>query len=94
MSQVNKLFPGFETMPQGRVADRIQLVSDVNWKQVVSENIYAVVPGTHPELGEQAVMVEAFYDSTFWVAGRSPGADEEFFDRSSARVTILPALPL
>lgn len=74
--QVKELFPDFETMPAGRVADQIQLVSEISWKQVISENIYGIVPGTNPELKEQAVMVEAFYDSTAWVAGLSPGADE------------------
>ncbi len=76
VEQVLKLFPGFETMPEGRVADKIQLVSDVNWKEVISENIYCILPGSDPKLAEEAVMVEAFYDSTAWVAGISPGADE------------------
>jgi hypothetical protein len=76
VNQVKELFPGFETKPEGRVADQIQLLSEVNWKQAVAENIYGVIPGSDPELKEQAVMVEAFYDSTAWVPGRSPGADE------------------
>jgi hypothetical protein len=76
LDQVKELFPDFETMPQGRVADQIQLLSETNWKEAVSENIYGIVPGTDPEFKEQALMVEAFYDSTAWVAGRSPGADE------------------
>jgi FtsX-like permease family/Peptidase family M28 len=74
--QAKELFPDFETIPEGRVADQIQLVSDVNWREVISENIYCVIPGSDPKLEEEAVMVEAFYDSTAWVAGRSPGADE------------------
>jgi hypothetical protein len=76
VERIKELFPGFETVPAGRVADHIQLLSEVNWKQVVAENVYSVIPGSDPELKEQAVMVEAFYDSTAWVAGRSPGADE------------------
>jgi hypothetical protein len=74
--QAKELFPDFETMPAGRVAEQIQLVSDVNWQEVISENVYSIVPGSDPKLQEEAVMVEAFYDSTAWVAGRSPGADE------------------
>jgi hypothetical protein len=74
--QAQKLFPDFESMPAGRLAEQIQLVSDVNWKEVVSENIYCIVPGNDPKLKEEAVMVEAFYDSIAWVAGSSPGADE------------------
>lgn len=76
LDQVKGLFPDFETMPGGRLAEQIQLVSDANWKEVGSENIYSIVPGSDPKLKEEAVMVEAFYDSTAWVAGSSPGADE------------------
>jgi hypothetical protein len=76
LKQVQKLFPDFDKMPVGRVAEEIHLISDINWKRVVSENIYAIVPGVDPKLEEQAVMVEAFYDSTAWVPGLSPGADE------------------
>ena len=76
INQVQELFPDFDKKPDGLVAEQIRLLSDVNWERVVSENIYAVIPGTDPKLEEQAVMVEAFYDSTAWVAGLSPGADE------------------
>ena len=77
LDQAEELFPDFETMPEGTsMAEQIQLVSDVNWKEVISENIYSIVPGSDPKLKEEAVLVEAFYDSTAWVAGSSPGADE------------------
>ena len=76
LDQVQELFPDFETRPEGRVADQIQLVSDIKWEAAISENIYCIVPGTGAKLKEEAVMVDAFYDSTAWVAGRSPGADE------------------
>ncbi|MBW2409058.1 MAG: M28 family peptidase, partial [Deltaproteobacteria bacterium] len=76
ISQVKALFPDFEKKPDGLVAEQINLLSEVSWERVVSENVYAVIPGADPKLEEQAVMVEAFYDSTAWVAGLSPGADE------------------
>jgi hypothetical protein len=76
LDQVKALFPDFETIPGGRLAEQIQLVSDATWQAVGAENIYAIVPGSDPKLKEEAVMVEAFYDSTAWVAGSSPGADE------------------
>ena len=76
VDQLQDLFPGFETKPAGRVAENIHLASTINWQNVISQNIYAIVPGTDPKLQEQSVMVEAFYDSTIWVAGLSPGADE------------------
>ncbi len=74
--RLQDLFPGFEAMPAGRVADEVRLASQINWENVVTENVYCIVPGTDPKLQEQSVMVEAFYDSTAWVAGLSPGADE------------------
>jgi len=74
--RVQDLFPGFETKPAGRVAEDIHLASKISWQNVIASNVYGIVPGTDPKLQEQAVMVEAFYDSTVWVAGLSPGADE------------------
>ena len=74
--RLQDLFPGFEAKPAGRVAEDIQLASKISWENVVTQNIYAIVPGTDPKLQEQSVMVEAFYDSTVWIAGLSPGADE------------------
>ena len=76
IDRAQELFPNFESIPQGRVVDQIKLLSDVNWNEVLSENVYAIVPGIDPKLKEEAVLVEAFYDSTAWVAGSSPGADE------------------
>ena len=74
--RLQDIFPGFAAKPGGRVAEDIHLVSQVSWKNVISQNVYAIVPGTDPDIQEQSVMVEAFYDSTVWVGGLSPGADE------------------
>ena len=74
--QLLAMFPGFEDRPGGLVAQEIQLESKISWKNVISENVYAIIPGSDPELQEQSVLVEAFYDSTVWVTGLSPGADE------------------
>ena len=74
--RLQELIPGFETTPAGRVAENVRLTSEIKWEQVISQNIYAIIPGTDPKLQEQAVMVDAFYDSSAWVAGLSPGADE------------------
>jgi len=74
--QLQKLFPDFETRPAGLLAEKIRLESKIGWENVISQNIYAIIPGSDPKLQEQSVMVEAFYDSTAWVSGLSPGADE------------------
>jgi len=76
IDRLETLFPGFETKPAGRLAQDVGLASKISWKNIIAQNIYAIVPGTDPKLQEQSVMVEAFYDSTVWVAGLSPGADE------------------
>jgi len=75
-ARLEELMPGFETAPAGRVADNVSLTSEISWEQAASQNVYAIIPGADSELQEQAVMVSAFYDSTAWVAGLSPGADE------------------
>jgi hypothetical protein len=76
LERLQELMPGFDKTPTGRVADSVRLASDIKWEQVFSQNVYTIIPGTDPKLQEQAVMVEAFYDSSAWVAGLSPGADE------------------
>jgi len=76
LDRLQELIPGFETIPAGRVAENVRLASEIKWEQVISQNIYSIIPGTDPKLQEQAVLVEAFYDSSAWVAGLSPGADE------------------
>ncbi|MFC1815356.1 FtsX-like permease family protein [Thermodesulfobacteriota bacterium] len=76
LKKVRELFGSFESEPQGRVASRIRLFGDAEWQAASAENIYILVPGTDPERQNELVLVEAFYDSTARVAGRSPGADE------------------
>ncbi|WP_247648437.1 FtsX-like permease family protein [Pseudodesulfovibrio sp. zrk46] len=54
----------------------VMLTSQSRWENVRGDNIYCFVEGSDPELSNQTVIVEAFYDSTALVAGDSPGADE------------------
>ncbi|MBW2192157.1 MAG: M28 family peptidase [Deltaproteobacteria bacterium] len=76
VDQARALFGAFETAKAGRVAVEIALFSEITWQTTSSENIYCLVPGSDPELSRELVIVEAFYDSTAMVFGRSPGADE------------------
>jgi hypothetical protein len=71
-----EVFGDFENAPDGRIAADVHLISQIRWQLASSENIYCFVNGTDPKLKERLIMVEAFYDSTATVAGRSPGADE------------------
>jgi cell division protein FtsX len=70
------IFGEFENALEGRVASRIELHSSMRWKTIDAANIYCLIPGTHETLREELVLVESFYDSTAWVYGLSPGADE------------------
>ncbi|MFQ6078932.1 MAG: peptide ABC transporter permease, partial [Thermodesulfobacteriota bacterium] len=76
LSEARELFGSFEDSPKGRVASQVRLTSQIAWQEVTGENIYCLVPGTDPKLREELVIVEAFYDSTAFVFGSSPGADE------------------
>ncbi len=75
-SKAREVFGAFEDSPKGRVASHIRLTSEIEWQEVMGENIYVLVTGTDPKLRKELVIVEAFYDSTAFVFGRSPGADE------------------
>ncbi|MDJ0720978.1 MAG: M28 family peptidase, partial [Desulfobacterales bacterium] len=52
------------------------VTADTRWVDVTAENLFAFIPGRDPALAERVLIVEAFYDSRSYVAGRSPGADE------------------
>jgi hypothetical protein len=76
LSEVRTLFGPFETARRGLLAPRVRLESTGGWERATAENIFALIPGVDPDLKEQLLVVEAFYDSTGLVAGASPGADE------------------
>ncbi len=60
----------------GLEAPSATLAARAAWKPELAENVYVFVEGSDAALRKQAVVVEAFYDSTAFVSGRSPGADE------------------
>ena len=53
-----------------------RLRSSIHWQQVQARNIYALFPGTDEARKGELITVEAFYDSSRFLPGRSPGADE------------------
>ncbi|MFZ7125075.1 MAG: FtsX-like permease family protein [Desulfobacterales bacterium] len=67
-------------MPQpgtpSELAPRIRLVSEILWDDVEVENIYCRIPGTDERLSQEILIVEAFYDSSRFLPGLAPGADE------------------
>ena len=76
LSLARELFSSFESSSSGRVASSVRLQSEIMWQQVTGENIYCLISGTDPKLRGELVVIEAFYDSTALVFGKSPGADE------------------
>ena len=75
-AQAHELFGSYEEAPNGLVSDTVSLSSEIVWKNVLEKNIYCLIEGQDPTLSKELVIVEAFYDSTVHVAGKSPGADE------------------
>ena len=75
LSRLRELFGRFEDAPGDFLANRMRLTSDISWQEVTGKNIYCLIPGVQPDRQEELIIVEAFYDSTALVAGRSPGAD-------------------
>jgi len=54
---------------------RVRLKARMDWEQRTSWNIWGVVPGTDPELKDELVAVEAYYDGTSVVPGLNPSAE-------------------
>jgi len=74
--KLKEMFGNFDTAPKGFVSPRIRLVSKMFWENTEGENIYGLIQGSNPGLSEELIIIEAFYDSTAWIPGQSPGADE------------------
>ncbi len=75
-AQARELFGDYTTMVDGLVSDQAAISSQTVWRNATEKNIYCIIEGADPELAEELVIIEAFYDSTAYVRGRSPGADE------------------
>jgi hypothetical protein len=75
-AQAIELFGAYRQAPNGLVRDEVSLRAQIVWKNVLEKNIYTLIEGQDPALSGELVIVEAFFDSTAHVAGRSPGADE------------------
>ncbi|MDH3330591.1 MAG: M28 family metallopeptidase, partial [Desulfobulbaceae bacterium] len=54
----------------------VRLETVIEWVEAKAQNIYALYPGTKEELQNQLIIVEAFYDSSTFIPGHSPGAEE------------------
>jgi hypothetical protein len=73
---LNQLTSNSASGPEALNGVQVRLETSARWTEAAAQNMYALYPGTDPELKNQLVIVEAFYDSSFYIPGRSPGADE------------------
>jgi len=55
---------------------RSTVFADMKWKQSTSSNIFGEVPGTDPELKDQVVIIESYYDSMSVAPALAPGAEQ------------------
>jgi len=76
LDTARRVFGDFETAPEGLVARTVRLSSRIEWEEATAENVYGVIPGADPQLKDQLIVVEAFYDADALVPGMAPGADE------------------
>jgi hypothetical protein len=76
LEEARVLFGDFERAEHRILSPEIRISSTVEWKEAAVDNIYGLIPGSDPDLEDEALLVEAFYDSTVLVPGHSPGADE------------------
>ncbi|WP_421901694.1 FtsX-like permease family protein [Maridesulfovibrio sp.] len=58
------------------IAESGKLESQSKWKRIEAENVYCMIQGSDPEMNEELIVIDAFYDSSAYVMGNSPGADE------------------
>lgn len=70
----DRLLPGLRQ--RRLVADQAVLDAHSQWQRLRADNVYALVPGSDSRLNGQLLVVEAFYDTRAYVAGRAPGAEE------------------
>jgi ABC-type transporter Mla MlaB component len=75
-AKARQLFGDFERAAENRPAPVVRLTSQISWQEVTGENIYALIPGTDPELRDKLIIIDAFYDSSRTVTELAPGADE------------------
>ncbi len=71
-----RIFGSFESAPEGLLSRSAVLYSKSGWEDVTAENVFGLITGSDPELKEQLIVVEAFYDAAALVPGLAPGADE------------------
>ncbi len=53
----------------------VELHARMDWEKTVAQNILGTVPGTDPELKDQIIVINAYYDAMSVVPALAPGAE-------------------
>ncbi len=83
--EIEKLF-GPVSLAKRKLSESITIEGATTWREVTTENIYCFIPGSDPELAEDLLVIEAFYDNSYFLPGNAPGADQ-----ATSIVTLLKA---
>ncbi|MCD4722982.1 MAG: M28 family peptidase, partial [Desulfobacula sp.] len=70
------LFNDFKNINALKKSPEVTLISDMKWKKTTAQNIYCMIPGIDDELKNELIIIESFYDTSAFIPGRSPGADQ------------------
>lgn len=57
------------------ISKSIKLESKCAWEKILAQNLYALIPGTDPQLKNELLIVESFFDTHDYIVDNSPGAD-------------------
>jgi hypothetical protein len=66
----------FEQVESGILDPAVRLTAPAQWEASLGRNLFVLIPGQDPELKDELVIVEAFYDVHAAIPGLAPGADE------------------
>lgn len=55
---------------------RVTLTATVDWEWLDGENVLAILPGTDPNVADEPVILEAYYDAMSIVPTLAPGAEQ------------------
>ncbi|MHB8994634.1 MAG: FtsX-like permease family protein [Armatimonadota bacterium] len=63
------------TVAEDEVRGTIRSRQPISWRSTVNRNIIGIMPGRDPELKEEAIILESYYDSVSIVPRLAPGAE-------------------
>jgi len=62
-----------ETLKKGKLT--VHLQSRMDWERRVGRNIWGIIPGRDPDLADETIIVEAYYDGISVVPAMAPSAE-------------------